>query len=229
MDRKEFCKLLVKARKKSGVRTMEMCSISGLNRDTINRIEKGINNFGLEKILKYLEATKHTVKLQSQNSDKYLMIQCYSDFLGILKEIKKKYTERELATLIDGSDTVIGAIIRKTHSASVDTFLKLMEAMKYTIELEMSDTAIRTVPTYVEIPKFIYESNIEHILPTYTKIPKSIFESNIEHVALTNTKKIFSELTETPEWYKKNPYLYRQKAQHIKNKFHNNQLTLDKM
>lgn len=177
---------------------------------SIYNIERGTTNFNISFAIKYMTTFGCKIILKSEGVKKRIEISDYHDFLNLLKTLKKTYTERELAALIDGSNAIIGAIIRRTHTASIDTFLKLMEAMKYTIELEMSDTTAHTSSTYVEITK-------------------SIFESNTEHVAINITKNIFSDLLASPKWYEKHPSLYRQKGQYIKKKFLNNQLKLEEM
>lgn len=210
MNRKEFCELLVKARKESGVKMKDICKILDIMPTSIYNIERGTTNFNISFAIKYMTTFGCKIILRSEGVKKRIEISDYHDFLNLLKTLKKTYTERELAALIDGSNAIIGAIIRRTHTASIDTFLKLMEAMKYTIELEMSDTTAHTSSTYVEITK-------------------SIFESNTEHVAINITKNIFSDLLASPKWYEKHPSLYRQKGQYIKKKFLDNQLKLEEM
>lgn len=209
MDRKEFCDLLMCAKNKSGVRTKDILD-SGMKKGTVYRIENTIGNFTLENGLVYISAINHTMRLYARDNKLQVNILCYADFLTLLKKIKKKYTERELAVLADVSDTVIGAIVRKTHIASIDTFLKLMEGMKYDIELEMLDN-----------PNCIKQTDV--------KVPNSIFETDCKHCAIINVKNFFKNLIETTGWYKKDSFMYPQKAQHLKNKFHQNKLGLEEI
>lgn len=62
-----------------------------------------------------------------------------------------------------------------------------------------------------------------------TKQVDSVFFSNIEHRVVSNTNSFFKDFIETTGWYKRDPYMYPQKAQIVKKKYHNNLLGLDEM
>lgn len=62
-----------------------------------------------------------------------------------------------------------------------------------------------------------------------TKQVDSVFFSNIEHRVVSNTNSFFKDFIKTTGWYKRDPYMYPQKAQIVKKKYHNNLLGLDEM
>ena len=66
-------------------------------------------------------------------------------------------------------------------------------------------------------------------MSSQVKTIDSVFTSGITHCAITNTNTFFKEFIETVGWYKRNPYMYPQKAQHVKKKYYNNLLCLDEI
>lgn len=206
MDRKEFCEILTKARKESGVKMKDICSISGLNRDAVNRIERGVHNFDLEKVLKYLIAIKHTIKLQPSNSDKYITIQHYSNFLGLFKRFKNKYTERQLATLIGCHHSIIGRIIQKKNIANIDTFLKLIAIMEYDIKLEAQPSISAT-----------------------NQVESRFTALRSDDIAITKTRTVFERLIQRHGWHSQCSDINFTVSQCAENLYKRNELYLDDM
>ena len=66
-------------------------------------------------------------------------------------------------------------------------------------------------------------------MSSQVKTIDSVFTSGITHCAITNTNTFFKEFIETVGWYKRNPHMYPQKAQHVKKKYYNNLLCLDEI
>lgn len=200
MNRKEFCELLVKAKKDSGVRTVDLCSSSKLNRDAVNRIEKGVNNFDLKKALQYLVATKHIIKLRIQDGkSEDVTISRYSNFLTLFKKFKKIYTERELSALLECSHTTINRILQAKNVINIDTFLKLMTIMGYDVELEMQSTSSQ---------------------PTFT-------ETCFNSPEIINTKNVFEKLIQERGWHCSCPDIDFAISQRIENLYKRNELYLE--
>lgn len=135
MNRAEFCEMIQTHRKRSGVPAKQICFAMNTMPTDIYRIEKGYSNTNLNKIIDFLKATNGAIEL-SNNDDKYT-INSYPTFVGWLINIRtsNNYTQRSLADAAGCSYAAIANVERQNNVLSIDTFLKLMDVLGYTIKI----------------------------------------------------------------------------------------------
>lgn len=135
MDRIEFCNLLVRAKEQSGKSTNTVSFDLRMQWSTLRRFEKGANNSNMKKVFEYMAVIDSCLHIVSDNSDKTILN--YDDLINwIIKERKGKYTQRQLAEQIGCAYLTIANIERGATAVSVDTFLKIIDALGYTIKIE---------------------------------------------------------------------------------------------
>ena len=136
MDRKEFCELLSKARKESGITTKKMYFTMDLSPTTIYRIEKGFTNINLELALKHLSSIKYCMILEYSN--KKHTIQHYDDIVEVIRTLRKhkKYSQRKLATLSGITYVQLANIEAKKNIVRIDTFLKIVAILDCLVQIK---------------------------------------------------------------------------------------------
>lgn len=209
MNRKEFCELLIAARKKSQIKMKNICSTLSVEPTSIYRLESGDYNFGIKLLLSYLPVISHSLVLEHNSKKKYT-IKGYSDILKYIRSIREKsnYSQRKLASLIDITQTELSNIESKKSTIHIDTLLKVINVVGDTVKL-----------TYTHVTHSV---SLPHIYG-------SINTSKIQHPAISNTQRFFKDFISIPMWYRKIPNMYPQKSQYIKKKFENNLLSLEDM
>ena len=166
MDRKEFCDLLVKTRKESGVKVKDICDILNVEPTTIYRLENGSNSCGLDFVLKYITTIKSAIVLKNK------VIKHYNDIVKYIQISRKnKYSQRELANLVGISYVHLANIESKKSIIGVDIFLKMISIFGDQIELQLPPPHVSQFSLY-----------------------NSIFETDCKHCAIINVKNFFKNL-----------------------------------
>ena len=135
MNREEFCKILRECRQQSGkiMKTIGF-ELNMLPRD-IYRLEKGVNNFSLNKAIDFLSVMEHAISLK--NNDVEFVVENYNAFITwMVNERSGKFSQRALANAIDGSYTNIANIEVGKTAMSIDTFFKIVDVLGYTVTIE---------------------------------------------------------------------------------------------
>lgn len=135
MNRSEFCKLLAVAKANSSITTTDLSFSIKMLLPTLRRFEKGEHNFKVDKAMSYLSIVKARVLLYKGN--KRLYLSSYEDVIAFIKKAREGvYTQRELAQKVGCTHATIANIERNTNIVSIDTFLKILEALGYELKIE---------------------------------------------------------------------------------------------
>ena len=135
MNRTEFCEMMAQAKKESGVTTSELSFTLRMLVGTLRRLEKGVHNFSVEKTVEYLNVLNAELCLEKEGEESH-SIKNYDSFIEWLANARAgQYTQRSLATELGCSYVAIANIERKKSIISIDTFLKLMDVLGYTIKI----------------------------------------------------------------------------------------------
>ena len=127
--------MMAQAKKESGVTTSELSFTLRMLVSTLRRLEKGVHNFSVEKVVEYLNVLNAELCLEKEGKIPY-SIKNYDSFIEWLVNVRAgQYTQRSLATELDCSYVAIANIERKKNIISIDTFLKLMDVLGYTIKI----------------------------------------------------------------------------------------------
>lgn len=135
MNRLTFCDEIKHIRKESKIPMKSICFSMDVMPTAISRLENGSNNFNLKLLLSYLRSINAHLVLTYQNS--HIAIIDYDQFIDWLINIRNiNYSQRSLAEKINVSYTTIANIERKATVISIDTFLKISEALGVEIKIE---------------------------------------------------------------------------------------------
>lgn len=135
MDRIEFCNLLVRAKEQSGKSTNTVSFDLRMQWSTLRRFEKGANNSNMKKVFEYMAVIDSCLHIVSDNSDKTILN--YDDLISwITKERNGKYTQRQIAKIINISYVMIANIESRKNSLTIDVFLRIIDALGYTVKIE---------------------------------------------------------------------------------------------
>lgn len=135
MKRIDFCKLLINTRQNAGVGKNEMCRLAGFTFNQLQLLEDKPNNFAIKKAINYLAALHHVIVLS--NSKSMTQITSAERFALWLKQTRNGiYLQRELADVVGCSYRTIANIEQHSNIPTIDVFLKILEALKYNIEIK---------------------------------------------------------------------------------------------
>ena len=120
MNRQEFCQIIADIRKQSA----------------IYRLEKGSNNFEMGNMMSYIKALQHILVIENgQHSYRTNDAQELGSILALIRK-EKAISQRALAEKAGYSHLTIANIERKTTTISIDTLLKTVDVLGYTINIE---------------------------------------------------------------------------------------------
>lgn len=135
MNRVEFCNIITELRKNSNIKMVDICASVGSLPTAIYRIERGSGNFEMDKALSYLAAINVTLTLQKDERQE--VIRSIEDIAKWLKNIRKGlYSQRSLAEIVGCTHKTIANVENGSNKVTVDTLLKLIDVLGYTIKIE---------------------------------------------------------------------------------------------
>lgn len=134
MDRIEFSKLLVNEREKMDIGKNEMCRKAGYTFVELQRLEINPNNFSMDKAFHYLKCLEKTIIINKQK--KTFAIDSIESIAKWLKKARANISQRTLAEKIGSSYVTIANIERQSTKITIDTFLKILEALDYELKIE---------------------------------------------------------------------------------------------
>lgn len=135
MTREQFCNNLLEHRKTSGVKMRDICFAMNVMPTAIYRLENGKNNFSMDKAIGYLSAINHRIYLIKEKIE--FEIIKYEDIVRwVIQARLKIHTQRELATKIECTNATIANTELGKSIVSVDIFLRLVEALGYSINIQ---------------------------------------------------------------------------------------------
>lgn len=127
--------MLAAMRQKSNKKMAEICAVMGVLPTAIYRLEKNYNNFEIDKALAYINVFQMQLILTKKGDT--ICLSNSSDFASWLKETRNnQYTQRSLAEQAGCTYQTIANIERGTTIVRIDTLLKLIEVLGYTIKIE---------------------------------------------------------------------------------------------
>lgn len=135
MNRQEFSQLLIEQREHQQCGKNELCRRTGFTFHQLQNIEKSKNNYNFNLITKYLSGIESQLFLVNKEG-KQKLITSYDDFVSWMIATRSvNYSQRSLAQKIDVAYLTIANIERKATVISVDTFLKIAEALEVDIKI----------------------------------------------------------------------------------------------
>lgn len=138
MTRTEFCKLMSAVKSKAGKTTTELAFEMRAQWGALRRIEVGANNFSVDTAIRYLRLLNTHIIIQSCNSERKIMQ--YDDVVDWMKDVRNgKLSQRALADSIGCSYVNIANIETKKSIMKIDTLLKIIDLLGYTIKLETNE------------------------------------------------------------------------------------------
>ena len=132
MNRQEFCQIIVDIRKQSTIKMKDICFQMGVMPTAIYRLEKGSSNFEMGN----MKALQHILVIENgQHSYRTNDAQELGSILALIRK-EKAISQRALAEKAGYSHLTIANIERKTTTISIDTLLKTVDVLGYTINIE---------------------------------------------------------------------------------------------
>ena len=136
MNRQEFCQIIADIRKQSTIKMKDVCFQMGVMPTAIYRLEKGSNNFEMGNMMSYIKALQHILVIENgQHSYRTNDAQELGSILALIRK-EKAISQRALAEKAGYSHLTIANIERKTTTISIDTLLKTVDVLGYTINIE---------------------------------------------------------------------------------------------
>lgn len=136
MDRQKFSQLLINQREQQQCGKNELCRRIGFTFHQLQNIEQAKNNYNFNLIIKYLSGIQSQICLINNKSERKI-IMSYDDFVSWMIVTRTiDYSQRSLAQKIGVAYLTIANIERKATVISVDTFLKIAEALEVEIKIE---------------------------------------------------------------------------------------------
>lgn len=134
MTREEFCNMLASVKVQTGVTTSDIVFGMHIQLSTLNCLEKGKTNFGMQRALDYIRCLK--AYLCIFNSVESTMLTDYDSIIVWLKNARgAEMSQRALASLIGCSYVHLANIETQKSTMSIDTLLKITDALNYSIEI----------------------------------------------------------------------------------------------
>lgn len=136
MNRQEFCQIIVDIRKQSTIKMKDICFQMGVMPTAIYRLEKGSSNFEMGNMMSYIKALQHILVIENgQHSYRTNDAQELGSILALIRK-EKAISQRALAEKAGYSHLTIANIERKITTISIDTLLKTVDVLGYTINIE---------------------------------------------------------------------------------------------
>lgn len=136
ITRQDFCKMLIKAKVRSGVTTSALVFGLQMMPTSLARFEKGKHNFNLKTMFSYLQFLNATLVLKYNNCN--IKLYGYSDLIVWLSQFVMSNLNNVcgISTLVGISKKNLYNIKSERNIMSIDTFLKFINTFGYQITIE---------------------------------------------------------------------------------------------
>lgn len=137
MDRKEFCELMAKAKKESGIRSIDISRHFQMSPSYLCSFEKGVSSFSMAQAIEYLSFLGFQIVLAKPECR--TAISDYSVFPKLLRQWRREkgqLSKNALSKEIGVSSTIFNVLERGDAVTGVDTFLKFVNYFGYTVAVE---------------------------------------------------------------------------------------------
>ena len=135
MDRNDLRRILTKSRAEAGVTKLDMSFKMKMLYSDFVRFESLEDNSNLDNVVEYLWMLKKAIYL-SKDGVKSVIISAGQFGYWLSAHRDKVYTRQSLSKAIGVSGTTIGNIEQGKNLPRIDTFLKIVEALGYTVTIE---------------------------------------------------------------------------------------------
>lgn len=136
MTREGFSEMLVTIRETAGISKNEMCRRTVMAFSEIDRIERSVNNYGIPKVIHYLNAMNLVLVLNLNDTKSAIFSS--EDFAKWLLKLKEQsgVSLQNIASNTGCTHTTIRNIINNKSNVKIDLLLKLVDYFGYTIEFK---------------------------------------------------------------------------------------------
>ena len=134
MDRATFCKMLVISKARSKTATIDICAGMRTMPTGVTRIEKGLNNFQMDRCLKYLSIIKYHIELDDDFGNTYA-IYGNPDIIAFIKDVLSDRSKPAISKELGCDRSYLRLVLSGAHVMSVDNFLKLSDIVGYEVSL----------------------------------------------------------------------------------------------
>ena len=125
MNRQEFCQIIADIRKQSTIKMKDICFQMGVMPTAI-----------MGNMMSYIKALQHILVIENgQHSYRTNDAQELGSILALIRK-EKAISQRALAEKAGYSHLTIANIERKTTTISIDTLLRTVDVLGYTINIE---------------------------------------------------------------------------------------------
>ena len=136
MNRQEFCQIIADIRKQSTIKMKDVCFQMGVMPTAIYRLEKGSSNFEMGNMMSYIKALQHILVIENgQHSYRINDAQELGSILALSRK-EKASSQRALAEKTGFVYSTIVKIESKKSIISIDTMLKIVDVLGYTVKIE---------------------------------------------------------------------------------------------
>ena len=100
----------------------------------VTRIEKGLNNFQMDRCLRYLSIIKYHIELDDDFGNTYA-IYGNSDIIAFIKDVLSDRSKPSISKELGCDRSYLRLVLSGAHVMSVDNFLKLSDIVGYEVSL----------------------------------------------------------------------------------------------
>ena len=132
MNRQEFCQIIADIRKQS----IHVLDRKSTRLNSSHRLEKGSSNFEMGNMMSYIKALQHILVIENgQHSYHTNDAQELGSILALIRK-EKAISQRALAEKTGFVYSTIVKIESKKSIISIDTMLKIVDVLGYTVKIE---------------------------------------------------------------------------------------------
>ena len=138
MNRIEFSQQLIVQSESAGIDKNELCRLTGFTFNQLTYLENASNNYNINLVCTYLAAIKSKMVLLKGKKRKVICdFEGFADWMTSTRKLE--YTQRALADKAGITYVTIANIESKKHIVRIDTLLKIVDVLGYTIKIENNE------------------------------------------------------------------------------------------
>ena len=135
MDRNTFSALLTQCRENKNIGKNEMCRLTGFTFQQLQRIEGALNNFNLQFVFRYMNVVGAVLSFEKDGVQ--YVISNYEEYPKWLQFARTGlYSLRKLAEVVECAYSAITNVEHEKTIIGIDLFLKITDALGYSIKIE---------------------------------------------------------------------------------------------
>jgi len=135
MDKKDLCGILAEIRQKSSLKMKTICARMNTMPTTIYRMEKGESNCPMGNVFALAFALDYAIVIAKEKQT--YVCKTNDDFIKWLKTKRSgNISQVQLAERVGVAPTTIINIEGGNNVATIDTFIKIVEALGYSVSIQ---------------------------------------------------------------------------------------------